>query len=91
MENGSCQTESALNCQLIGGTYSGNGTLCAEANCPQPCDADFDNSGDVGFNDLTELLIHWGACPPECPWDLDGGGSVGFGDLTIVLIAWGPC
>jgi hypothetical protein len=56
------------------------------------CDADFDETGDVGFGDMTELLIRWGPCPPgPCPWDLDGNGNVGFGDLTTVLIAWGPC
>jgi hypothetical protein len=55
------------------------------------CPADFDETGDVGFSDLTALLLEWGPCAPACPWDLDESGDVGFGDLTVLLLAWGPC
>jgi hypothetical protein len=59
---------------------------------PEPCPADIDHSGDVGFFDLTELLNQWGPCADcPCPWDLDQSGSVGFNDLTIQLNAWGAC
>ena len=30
---------------------------------PDPCPADFDNSGDVGVKDLLALLGNWGPCP----------------------------
>jgi hypothetical protein len=56
----------------------------------QPCVADLDGSGDVGFNDLLTILVAWGPCP-GCPADLNGDDTVGFEDLLIVLTAWGPC
>ena len=56
-----------------------------------PCPADFDGTGVVGFSDLQMLLQAWGDCPAECPWNLDGIGSVGFGDLQLLLQAWGVC
>ncbi|NNF41605.1 MAG: VCBS repeat-containing protein [Phycisphaerales bacterium] len=60
--------------------------LCAG----EPCPADLDGSGDVGFGDLLAVLSSWGPCE-ACPEDLDGDGSVGFGDLLAVLSAWGAC
>ena len=57
-----------------------------------PCTADIDGSGHVGFDDLADLLTHWGACPiGPCPWDQDGSGHVGFDDLADVLLHWGLC
>jgi uncharacterized repeat protein (TIGR01451 family) len=53
--------------------------------------ADLDDSGSVGFNDLTILLGNWGPCNGLCPADLDESGSVGFNDLTLLLGTWGPC
>jgi hypothetical protein len=62
------------------------------AHVDLPCHhADVDDSGDTGFNDLTQLLLNWGPCAPACPLDLDGSGDVGFGDLTTVLLNWGDC
>jgi hypothetical protein len=55
------------------------------------CTADFDNSGVVGFADLTQMLNAWGACAPGCGEDLNCDESVGFADLTELLNAWGPC
>jgi hypothetical protein len=55
------------------------------------CPADLDQSGEVGFADLTELLSAWGACAASCPEDLDDDGKVGFADLTELLSAWGQC
>ena len=56
----------------------------------QPCPADFNGDGAVGFADLTQLLSAWGACP-GCDEDLDDNDQVGFSDLTTLLNAWGPC
>ena len=56
-----------------------------------PCPEDLDESGDVGFGDVLEVLAAWGDCDKDCPEDLDGSGDVGFGDLLLVLAAWGPC
>ena len=56
----------------------------------QPCRADLDGSGAVGFADLGELLASWGMCP-GCAADFDGNGKVGFEDLSYLLARWGPC
>ncbi len=60
---------------------------------PEPCPADFDNSGDVGVKDLLFLLGTWGLCPKQgdCPADFDDSGDVGVKDLLILLGNWGPC
>ncbi len=60
---------------------------------PEPCPADFDNSGDVGVKDLLVLLGAWGPCPKQgdCPADFDDTGDVGVKDLLFLLGAWGPC
>ncbi len=60
---------------------------------PEPCPADFDNSGDVGVKDLLVLLGAWGPCPPkgDCPADFDDSGDVGVKDLLTLLANWGPC
>lgn len=56
---------------------------------PPACPADIDASGDVGFPDLLEVLVAWGAA--DGPADLDGTGVVDFGDILLLLTAWGPC
>lgn len=53
----------------------------------EPCPADLDADGDVGFGDLLILLGDWGGAAA----DVDGDGEVGFGDLLVVLGAWGAC
>ena len=60
---------------------------------PEPCLADFDNSGDVGVKDLLFLLGAWGPCPKkgDCPADFDTSGDVGVKDLLFLLGDWGPC
>ena len=57
---------------------------------PAVCVADFDISGDVGFDDLLQILTNWGPCV-DCPQDIDMSGDVGFDDLLVVLASWGPC
>jgi len=62
-----------------------------------PCPADLDGSGDVGFLDVSMLLAAWGPCGDggggggACPADLDTDGTVGFTDLVAVLQTWGAC
>jgi hypothetical protein len=58
------------------------------------CQADTDGTSDVGFADLTNVLVNWGPCPEppaNCPWDFDRNGIVGFNDLTHLLVGWGSC
>ncbi len=57
---------------------------------PPPCPADLDESGDVGFSDILQLIGVWGPCS-GCPQDLDGSGDVGFSDILTVIGAWGEC
>jgi V8-like Glu-specific endopeptidase len=58
--------------------------------CIPVCHADLDGSGDVGFDDLVQMLFTWGPCG-ACPEDLDGDGVAGIADLLLLLAAWGPC
>ncbi|MHC5112810.1 MAG: hypothetical protein ACYTGP_00105 [Planctomycetota bacterium] len=57
----------------------------------QDCDADLNNTGDVGFGDVLAIIGAWGPCGADCPADLDGSGDVGFGDILAAIGAWGPC
>ena len=57
---------------------------------PDPCPADVDDDGSVGFIDLLSLLDGWGLCGC-CREDLDASGAVNFADLLLLLAAWGPC
>ena len=60
---------------------------------PSVCDADIappGGNGDVGADDLGQLLATWGACP-GCAADFDEGGSVGVEDLAELLANWGNC
>ena len=52
----------------------------------EPC-ADVNGDGNVGFDDLLDLLVVFGGVDPVA--DLDGSGSVDFADLTIVLDQFG--
>ena len=57
---------------------------------PVACRGDLNLDGDVGFDDLTKLLLAWGTWS-NCEEDIDGDGVVGFTDLTELLTNWGPC
>jgi subtilisin family serine protease len=56
----------------------------------EPCPADVDQSGAVGFDDLLLVLAGWGECA-GCPSDVDGSGTVDFNDVLSILAAFGPC
>ena len=57
---------------------------------PEPCPTDLDDSGDIGAEDLAQLLGSWGPCA-GCPADFNGDGVVDAFDLAQLLGAWGPC
>lgn len=68
-----------------------DGLVVTKFTCgADPCPADVDGSGDVGFGDLVAVLAAWGPCV-DCPEDVNGDDEVGFDDLVAVLAAWGPC
>ena len=64
--------------------------VIAGFTCVDPCREDLDGSGEVGFDDLLQLLAAWGPCP-DCPEDLNDDDEVGFDDLLRLLAAWGAC
>jgi hypothetical protein len=63
------------------------------------CDADVNGNGFVDADDLTEVILAWGACPPligppppgPCAADINNSGTVDADDLVEVVLAWGPC
>ena len=55
-----------------------------------PCYADVNGDQTVDVQDMTELILNWGACP-GCPSDVNGDGVVNVSDLTDLILAWGPC
>ncbi len=71
----------------VGDAYSGLQVI--DVSSCQPCPADLDDDGEVGFSDLLAVLVAWGN--KGGPEDLDGSGFVDIGDLLAVLAAWGPC
>ncbi|MBL0928004.1 MAG: hypothetical protein IBJ11_10195 [Phycisphaerales bacterium] len=54
------------------------------------CQADVDNNGSVGANDLSLLLTAFGGGAGG-PSDLDGAGGVGANDLSLLLTSFGAC
>jgi hypothetical protein len=71
---------------------SGGGLLAVLiSDYEDPCPADLDETGDVGFSDVLAIIGAWGPCPPSCPEDLNGNGQVDFADILAAIGAWGPC
>ncbi|MCP3904164.1 MAG: hypothetical protein GY715_11075 [Planctomycetes bacterium] len=93
--DGTCRQENTIggaDCVNDGGTYYGDFTECGSVVCPDLCPEDLDDSGDVGFGDILEIIGAWGPCAPgPCPRDLSGNGVVDFADILAVIGAWGPC
>ena len=75
----------------FGGVSVRNEGLFDSFDIKDICNADVDESGDIGFDDLLAVLAAWGPCDEDCPEDIDGSGTVGFDDLLLVLAGWGPC
>jgi hypothetical protein len=54
---------------------------------PSFAPADVNCDGRVDFQDLLQLLAHWGPCP-GCPEDVNDSGEVEFQDLLTLLATW---
>lgn len=89
--DGTCQVTAEYSCEItFEGIYHGDGVICQDASCAQPCPADIDGNGMVSTADLLILLSAWGPNPGH-PADFDDNGVVGTSDLLILLSSWGPC
>ncbi|MHC4947260.1 MAG: hypothetical protein ACYTG1_03225 [Planctomycetota bacterium] len=68
-----------------------DGVLLGTLECPLACASDCEATpdGDVGVNDLLDVLAQWGG-PGACDI-LGGDGIVGVDELLQVLADWGPC
>ena len=71
---------------VAGGFWTGGGAT------QSPCPSDLTGDGEVGFQDVVQILNDWGPCGGgDCDSDLDNNGVVGFTDLLLVLNDYGPC
>lgn len=52
------------------------------------CSEDVNGDGEVGVDDLLQIIGNWGPCN-GCDADVDGSGDVGVDDVLAVLGRWG--
>jgi hypothetical protein len=74
---------------LNSGDYAGDGTICADSPCIDPCPGDFNHNNQVDVDDLLMLISFFGTANPDL--DLDGDGLVDVDDLLILISNFGPC
>ncbi|MBP27206.1 MAG: hypothetical protein CMJ63_03165, partial [Planctomycetaceae bacterium] len=55
------------------------------------CPGDFDETGDVGIDDLLILLSEFAECTSGCQSDMDSDGDVDIDDMLALIGAWGVC
>ena len=55
-----------------------------------PCPEDLSGNGIVDFEDILEVLAHWGE-DGSTGGDTNDDNSVDFEDILGILAAWGPC
>lgn len=90
--DGACVNLYESNCNAGGGTFSGEGTDCADGVCEpkQTCNTDINGDGVTNVSDLLEIVSEWGSTGSS-PADVNGDGVVGVADLLEIIEAWGPC
>ncbi len=54
-----------------------------------PCPEDLDGDGQIGVDDLLQLLSVYGSTCTGCPEDIDGNGVIGVDDLLQLLSVYG--
>ena len=62
LPQGGCALLTESDCMAVGGTYSGDETDCAMADCPPACSGDTNSDGVVDVIDLLNVLAAWGSC-----------------------------
>ncbi len=55
-----------------------------------PCPEDLSGDGEVDFEDILEVLAHWGE-DGSMGGDTNDDDYVNFEDILNILGAWGPC
>lgn len=58
--------------------------------CGEVCPEDLSGNGQVDFEDILEVLGHWGE-DGSMGGDTNGDNAVNFEDILVILGAWGPC
>ena len=84
-----CVVRSQANCQALGGTYMGDGTIC----CSCPHQGDINGDGVINVNDIIALIkIAFSNGPdvqdPLCPrtrGDVNGDGIVNVNDVLFLI------
>lgn len=101
LADGACIGPIAIaDCQIVAGTFQGDGTSCATASCPQPvgacCGADWcldltqaDCSAVAGSWQGNSSICSATSCDVACPADIDSNGVVDVNDLLSIVGAWG--
>ncbi len=96
--DGSCSASVLqADCEDCGGTYQGDGSSCAGANCSPACSADIvpaGGDGQVTISDVTSVLSAFGLPCDGCAQDVTpacGDDQVTISDVTFTLSAFGPC
>ena len=76
------------NTTQIDGDYTDDGGNDVEVECSEDCVGDFDDTGDIGVDDLLTLLASYQS---NGNGDCDGDGDTDVDDLLILIGVWGPC
>jgi hypothetical protein len=81
---GTCSLSSGDQCAGVNTRFAGIGMPCAAPGAC--CEADFDQSGRVGVQDIFMFLNAWFAGDPTT--DVDGAIGLGVNDIFFFLNAW---
>ena len=61
--NGTCVRTTFDDCFAGGGSYAGDDIDCDEAQCPETCQGDVNDDGNVDVVDLLTVIANWNDCP----------------------------
>lgn len=103
LPSGDCVSSTAVGCLATDGIYQGDGTFCADFDCPRLIGACCLPTGACVETDAVACAAAYGfyqgdgtfcadfACPPPTPGDLDFDRDVDFADFALFQQNWtGP-